>query len=257
VRYTPITTTEDVEALRMGIAREDHYLEFKEIGNDGRSWVRPEECARDIAQFANARGGTIIVGALEKDHVLVGLQDVGQRDDIPEWIDSVLKEHLEPVPPIGVQLIDARDGKRLFAVNIPPALRLIARKAGKGYEFPIRAENTKRYMTLIEVEARMDNYERSATLRMMRIDRNDAVILDAPTVGVDPRGWNVAAIDDDIVTFSKGELIAYVPLAYVRAVYRTMEPDATWVIGLSATISRVGASGTRQEHCIVRRGRNL
>ena len=82
--YAPITTADDVTSrLIPRHTRENHYVEFKAIEERGRAWTRIEECARDIAQFANASGGSIIVGAVEQDHMLVEFQNVAVRAELP------------------------------------------------------------------------------------------------------------------------------------------------------------------------------
>src|SRR6267143_646290 len=97
--YTPVRRTEDVVGrLRPGQTREDHHLDFKGDAYE-RTDAGRRECARDIAQFANASGGTIIVGVTEQDHVLHAFQGAPACDELIRWIDDVVKGQLEPVPP--------------------------------------------------------------------------------------------------------------------------------------------------------------
>lgn len=254
--YAPIRTAADLAARVVpGQTREDDYMDFK-----ADPWARNDagrrECAADVAQFANASGGAILLGAPEQDHVAVGFKDVPEPEELPRWIGDVINRQLEPVPPIEPHVIAVPGGTRVVVVNVPPSPVLIGRKTGEGYEFPIRAGDGKRYMTLMEVEARMRNNERLARLRLEQIrpDR-DLVILDAPTRGTSDRGWNVTRVDDHVVSLAMGALHVDVPLAYVEAVYRTPEPGVAWVIALSAQIERVGPSGGSPEHLLVRKMR--
>src|SRR5205814_3573789 len=80
--YTPIGTTTDLAArLVPRITREDDHIDFKE-----EPWATNDagkrECARDVAQFANASGGTVVVGAVEGDHVLEALKNVSAPDEL-------------------------------------------------------------------------------------------------------------------------------------------------------------------------------
>lgn len=243
--YTPITTSADIgRRLVIGQTREDHYLEFKGVDEKGRPWTRNEECARDVAQFANASGGTIVVGAVEQDHLLAGFQEVTTRDSLASWIDSVLNERLEPVPPVVAQPIDLSEKQRLLAVNVPPSLSVVAHKIGKAFEFVTRAENSKRYMTLMEVEARMGSRERVAKLLLQQIGPAAAVTLDAhiPAGGVDARNWRVEGVDDHAVTLAKEGRRFDVPLGYVEAVHRTNEQGASWIIAMDCHVQEIEAA---------------
>lgn len=252
--YESIRTTEELaQRLVPGQTREDHYLDFKSDPYH-RNDAGRRECARDVAQFANASGGNLVIGAPEENHVLQGFKGVGDPDELARWINDVVKGQLEPVPPVELRTVIASSSARLVVVNVPPSPVLIARKAGEGYEFPIREGDSKRYMTLMEVEARMENQERLAKLRLERIGRGEKVVLDARVTGIDHREWEVTGVDDDIVSLAKGALHVDVPLAYVQAVYRTPEPGIGWVLALSCHIQRIGTSGGIVEHLLVRKG---
>lgn len=240
--YARIGTPNELTARVVpGQTREGDDLEFK-AGAWDRNDAGKRECARDAAQFANASGGTIVVGAPEQDHVVQGFNDVPAAEDLMRWIGDVLNGQLEPVPPIEPTRVTVAASTRVVAVNVPPSLALIARKTGEGYEFPIRAGDGKRYMTLMEVEARMGNRERTMKLRIQAIrpDR-DRVTLDAHLTpgGLDPRDWRVEKVDDHTVTLVKAALRVDVPLGYVEAVYPTTEQSAEWVIAMDCHIQPV------------------
>src|SRR2546427_6870063 len=103
--YTRIATPAELaERVIPRQTREDDYLEFKADpwqGNDAGK----RECARDVAQFANASGGTVLVGVPEQDHVAQGFKDVPSPEDLMHWIGDVLNGRLEPVPPIELHLL--------------------------------------------------------------------------------------------------------------------------------------------------------
>src|SRR5262249_43514234 len=192
------------------------------------------------AQFSNASGGDLVIGAYENNHVVDSFADVSDPDGHIHWIADVLKGNLEPVPPIDPHVISAPAGERLVVIGVPPSPVLIARKSGEGYEFPIRGADGKRYMTLIEVEARMGDRERLMKLRIHQIPRYAQVSLDAHLPPeVHPREWSVEKVDDHTVTLAKGALRVDVPLSYVEAVYPTNEQGATWVIAMDCWIQQI------------------
>jgi hypothetical protein len=182
-----------------------------------------------------------VIGSQEHDHVVQAFKDVPAPEDLNRWIADVLNGQLEPVPPIEPHTITVTAGTRVLAVNVPPSLPLIARRTGEGYEFPIRAGDGKRYMTLMEVEARMGNRERLMKLRLQEIRQVDLVTLDAhiPAGGVDAREWRIEKVDDHAVTLVKGAYHVDVPLSYVEAVYRTNERGAAWVIAMDCHVQEV------------------
>lgn len=171
-------------------------------------------------------------------------------DELIRWIDEVLKGQLEPVPPVELTTVPHPGGARVVVVNVPPSPVLIARKSGQGYEFPIRAGDSKRYMTLLEVEARMQNLERLARLRLEQIRLIDPVVVDAKLQGVDARDWRITEVNDHTFTLSKGALRASVPLGYVEGVYRTNELDGAWVVALDCHVLRIPGPG---EHLRIRK----
>ncbi len=241
--YTPIGTPAELEARVVpSQTREGDALDFK-----ADPWPRNDagrkECAGDVAQFANASGGTVVIGVPEEDHLARSFKDVPEAAELQRWIGDVIDKHLEPVPPIDPRVITLPSGARLVAVNVPPSAVLIARKtSGEGYEFPVRAGNGKRFMTLMEVEARMGNRERLMKLRIEQIRPDELVVLDAHiTPGtVDAREWRVVSVDDHSVKLSRGALDVDVPIGYVEAVYRTNEQGASrWVIAMDCHVQMI------------------
>jgi len=233
MRYLPIYTPADVIArLVVGQTREDHWLEFK--GQLGGNNI---ENAGDVVQFANASGGVLVIGAQEANQILAGFDPVPDPPKVIERIEGIVKGHLTPVPVIEPHEIEIRPGLQIVAVNVPPSLALIARhEKYERFEFLIRGHQSKRYMTLMEVEARLQNKERAMKLRIQRIPPDEMVALDAKSQGVSWNDWRVEAVDDDAVTLSRSQFRIVVPLAYVEAVHRSGEPGVKWVLGLSCTL---------------------
>lgn len=240
--YRLICSRADMEVwLVVGATREDHWLDFKGLDENGRSYAEgrkgQRECARDVAQFANAAGGTLVIGAEEDGHVLLGFRSVPRAHDLLRWIDETVKGALEPVPAIDPYVIETAGGESVIALNIPPALSLVARRSDEKYEFPIRTADARRYLRLAEVEARMQGRERMTSLRIEQIGPDKSVGLDAQIRGADHNEWRVRAVDDNVVRLSKGVLEVVVPLIYVDAVYQAGELGAEWVLSLSCFLT--------------------
>ena len=233
----------------VGTTRESHWLEFKRDPYSGTDKDRVE-CARDVAQFANASGETLVFGADENDHVLAGFAPVSNAGVELQRIDDIVKAHLTPVPPIEPHILPHQSGAALLIVNVPPSPALIARRATDQYEFPVRAGVSKRYMTLIEIEARMQNHERLMKLRLEVVQSRHSIFLDAKIGGTDPQGWSLERLDDDTVTLRKGALHLPIPLAYIEAVYRSTEPGNDWVMALSCHVQHLPG---QNEHLRVRK----
>jgi hypothetical protein len=238
--YVPIYTPADVTTrLVVGLTREDHWLEFKsQLGGNN------VENAGDVAQFANGSGGALVIGAQETNKILAGFDPVPDPSRVIERIEGIIKGHLTPVPVIEPHAIEVSPGLQIVAVNVPPSLVLIARhEKYERFEFLIRGHESKRHMTLMEVEARLQNKERAMRLRIENIPREAHVALDARVQGTGHNEWRVAAVTDDTVTLSRGALQVAVPLVYVEAVHPTNEPGVNWVIGLSCVIYAVPMGG--------------
>lgn len=264
--YRPIHTPGELEArLKPGVTREDHWLEFKGLNaTTGRPYEKGKDgkhkCRLDVAQFANADGGSIVYGAVEADHLFSNYATVRDPQELVRWLDEVVKSHLEPVPALEARVIRVPTGEEVVVANVPPVLRLVGLRPQDAYEFPIRTVDSRRFLTLTEIEARMQDKERAHRLRLEQIGPDDQVVLDAVVDGnLGHDDWRVSSVTEDTVLLMKAgpNLNVVVPLAYVRAVYRTCDPIATWVIDLSCHVSM----HRRQPRIVVTRelpfGRNV
>jgi predicted HTH transcriptional regulator len=190
--YSPIWSSAQIhERLVIGQTREDHWLDFKSaLGADNR------KIARDVAQFANASGGTLIFGAQESKQVFTGFNGVSDPPNVITRIDDIVKAYLTPVPTIEPHALELPSGIQLVIVNVPPSMGIVAiHEKHERFEFLIRSHESKRYMTLMEVEARMENKERAMRLRIERIPADERVGLDAKSHGITWHGWRVEAVE--------------------------------------------------------------
>jgi Schlafen, AlbA_2 len=233
--YQPIVSPADLHRLVIGTTREDHWLDFKEaLDSENR------ENARDIAQFCNADGGVLVLGAREADHILTGFSNVQNAPMVIGRIERLVGSNLTPVPTIEPVVLEVAVGLRIIVVNVPPSLPLVARHdRQREFEFLVRGHESKRWMTLSEVDARMQNNERAMRLRLGRIPAGAKVGLDASLrKALGHNDCRVVGVTDDVVRLKKdGEELA-APLAYVEAVYQAGEPEAERIIRLSCCIAK-------------------
>lgn len=248
--YKPILSSDDlVSRLIPGVTREDHWLDFKGLDvATGRPYPDnvkgKDDCRLDVAAFANEEGGTLVIGAEEVGHVLARFTAVPDPQERVRWIDEILKEKLEPRPAMDPYVLRTRDGEDVIAVNIPPSLRLIGLRDDDWYRFPVRTVDSKRYLTLAEVEARMQDRDRVHRLRLAEIKSEETVTLDTKIdANLSHNNWRVVRVQEDAVILKKDTIEVLVPLAYVEAVYRAGLPDMEWVIGLSCYVSKPKGRG--------------
>jgi hypothetical protein len=223
-----------------GVTREDHYLDFKAAPHSLKTKGGADDLRVDVAAFANASGGTLVIGAQEADHVFDSFASVAKPHEEIRWIDEVLKECLEPPPIVEPHAVVEPGGASIVIVNVPPALGLIAHRVKQSYRFPLRAAESIRYMTAAEVLARMQGRERMHRLALEQIPAGTPVGIDAMvrTGDLSHNDWLVVEVQDDVVMLENDGLKTAVPLAYVEAVYRANEPGAEWIIALSCFLTR-------------------
>lgn len=134
------------------------------------------EMAKDIAAFANAVGGALIVGASE------GPTEPDYTTPLPEQyanrlaleFDQAVRDYCRPSPSVHVRLIPAPDssGKVVLVVNIEPAVDqpIAARHATDkdAWRFPIRVGRDTEFLFPEQLPLHMDSKARRAKLLLLR-----------------------------------------------------------------------------------------
>jgi hypothetical protein len=155
-------------------AREKHDLDFKEFTDRATPW----EHAKDIAAFANALGGTILVGSSDKPNVVHhGLKNQTAHEVRNIYEGAALM--CSPTVPIDVVPINFPDGKVVVAVNVPPFPESVVGapeetndkngkpiKAEHGWRFPIRRASQTHYLKPEELPLYMNPNVRRAFVRL-------------------------------------------------------------------------------------------
>jgi hypothetical protein len=114
-------------------------------------------------------GGTIVIGAVERNHIFECYVSVPDPQGLLRWIDDIVKEKLEPAPTIEPYVVRGPTGEDVLVINVPPALRLVGLRSGTAYKFPVRTVDSRRYLTLAEIEVRMQDQDRAHRLRLEQI----------------------------------------------------------------------------------------
>lgn len=116
--FSPVQSLKDLPAI--GTRGEDLNLDFKSTVKSAKD----AELAKDVAAFANASGGTILIGASE-DTSTNRLTDwvphsLGDANAIKARFENAVKGLCSPVPVIDPKAIDRAPGQFVVAVNVWP-----------------------------------------------------------------------------------------------------------------------------------------
>lgn len=196
--YEPITSDATLQArVVLGVTVENEFLEFK---NEGACRVRAQgapdaaaETARDIAQMANARGGTVLIGVDEvqapgggADYLVAsafsGVQDV---ERIRQWLNGPVRAWLSPQLYPFTELPLRAGGVTVVAVNIPPIEhgQVAVWHTGQRnrIEFPVRTSFGKAYLSPDQLVERLMDRERAMDIRLRRLrDATEDALIFSP-----------------------------------------------------------------------------
>lgn len=190
--YAPIITPKDFEdRVRLGTsdpAHEDMGLEFKgKCHYDEKDLKKRDaeqrEAARDITQFANTEGGTVIYGVDEhkdkqsKKVTARGLLPTPDVDRAIEWLVKGFARYIYPLSPIPTVTPITVGETTVIAVNTEPSIPLQgvwnATRRTDGMEFLFRNNNKKEQMNMEQVMIRMNSTpSRAMQLRFLEMERH-------------------------------------------------------------------------------------
>src|SRR5215472_5494980 len=93
-------TERDILDLIKNEVHEDLNLEYKQCGSLSRADEKKKiEISKDVSSFANANGGTIVYGVIEKDKHIPTAIDEGYdpRGEITkEWLENIITSTIRP-----------------------------------------------------------------------------------------------------------------------------------------------------------------
>lgn len=109
--YRRIETAEDIEAVRGQV--ESYQVDFK-----ARAKLRTEKMAKEVAAFANAYGGTLVVGVNDK-RVMAPMTEEEAADAERRYLDAA-KDWCRPQPLVHAKRIAVDGGGFCVAINVDP-----------------------------------------------------------------------------------------------------------------------------------------
>lgn len=148
------------------------------------------DLAKDVAAFASAYGGTVLVGAEEQGGRLVGLSGVADVPRLVTALSTAVKQRCSPCPlyaeaPITLAAVDCARllpaaesvpaGVTLLAINVEPdprgpiGVRPLTDKGNvirQVYEFPIRVGNSTDWLDPEDLAMWMNSHERRIALKL-------------------------------------------------------------------------------------------
>jgi hypothetical protein len=188
--HKPLTDPHDIPSLVASRAHENQHRDFKATfwnDNAAKDIKAGEEAAKDIAAFANAEGGDVILGINDVGNTADGwCPQPGTRGQTGT-LANMLKDYLYPPEVAGVVRIHEYalqlDGREQDAmvVNIPPwSGGVVGVKVNrtKGHRdnscyFPLRLQDKTINLTMDEAIMRSNASHRSSYLRALDIYRRD------------------------------------------------------------------------------------
>lgn len=113
------------------------------------------EFAEDVAAFANARGGVILVGIADEPRTVVGLERGKELENRLQFAGAVLKAHLDYDRDLvffeQVEVQDKDVSKLCLVVVVAQACEVVGVTVGEGhFTYPVRLQTGKRRGTRIE-----------------------------------------------------------------------------------------------------------
>lgn len=113
-------TEADLVSL-LAIVREDRYIDYKRSLYD-RSIIA-KELSKDVAAFANADGGCIVLGMTETGGMpdsVCGVE-VPNQDLLFRQMQQTIRSNVDPIPIVRFHSVAVGEGKSVILVGVPPS----------------------------------------------------------------------------------------------------------------------------------------
>jgi hypothetical protein len=241
-------------------AREKQDLDFKTFADGGKMW----EHAKDVAAFANALGGVLLIGADNTtDRTALkypGLAPTQTVADVAAIYENA-GVMCSPAPNVDVVPIKGPGGVDVVAVNVDPSVHQVVASPGgkKGggdssqnlWRFPIRRGSQTDEIAPEDLAMYMNQPVRRAYLMLMSIppkEREQGRLYYPDLVsGRLVTETAEIAIQDlpskrNFVVVAKGDMSCRIPLADVVDVWE--ESEGVWAVKVTGTLERGGGFAT-------------
>lgn len=128
-------------------AGEDSSLELKEVGFRGEKVHDPsrEQIADELASFANARGGVLVLGVDDKSKEILGIP-LAKLDSVERFVTEVCHDSIDPPLDVTTQKLSLPDGLNVqrWVLRVHVARSLSIHRSPGGYM--LRVGSSKRKM---------------------------------------------------------------------------------------------------------------
>lgn len=168
-----------LEKIRLG---EDSFVECKEVVFAGSKIKGPgrDELADELAAFANARGGVLVLGVDDKTREVVGIP-AGRLDDVERYAVEIVRDSIKPplYPVIERMELPGTDGRVWPILRIEVSRSLFVHQGPSGYLY--RVGSSKRVM---EPDYLARLFQQRSQVRLIRFD--EQVVPDSSIEDLDP-----------------------------------------------------------------------
>lgn len=244
--WKPIVDASELPALGTD---ESEFLDFKRDPWSGDEKGKAEQL-RDVVQFANHLGGSLIVGADEDTsgrlHDFVPVPDA---QGVASRLRDLCYARLSPRVEVDCVVLKIPSGSEVVVANVAPSVGPVAIKHGDKWEFYRRYGKSKKPIDFEEVE-HMWTDGRRGKLMLLKIpteksaDERRRVFVDA--TASDPaflRGPCVLTLHDDRFELKlENQQTFGLPYEFVRAAWEGSEGQ--WFVSLTARFELRGSEST-------------
>ena len=114
-------TEKDIQELVDTDVAESQELDYKECRALQNTDGKKNDVSKHVSAFANAGGGTIIYGVIEKNHKPDDIDGGYDQDDISrEWLEDVITSRIHPkIDNVKINPIELSNGKYIYLVYVP------------------------------------------------------------------------------------------------------------------------------------------
>jgi hypothetical protein len=181
IQFKPIVRSDELPLV--GAKVESQTFDIKRTYETTKQF----EAAKDVTAFANHLGGTLLIGAAEKDGGLSRYLPIEEKqaNDIATLFEHAVKNRCRPLPLVDVKQIP-HEGGFVVVVNVWPTLTAPigvqirgSKDDGFGdtaWVFPIRVATQTSFITPENLPMYMNAKDRKSALLLSQIAMNSTVI---------------------------------------------------------------------------------
>ena len=202
-------TFEDVVAFCKKQIPEGKQLDYKYLLPKNK-----EKFAKVIASFANALGGTIIIGVNDdkNDKPASPFHGIAYHEKIRNMIEDIIQAYIDPVVFVDINICVSKDGQRMFVVVDIPQSNLTPHLVGKFKRAYIRTGQSSRPETIVhpsKLPWLLDHRQKSERLRHILYDKAESHFLNyLKTKNIEPTVLSIASLSF-VPLYPQESLVSY------------------------------------------------